>query len=130
MSRLVLRHASLFLVAGLAQVAVDWAVFAALHAAFGWTIAANVAGRVAGALVGFALNGGVTFADADGTRLGGRRFSRFAVLWLAMTATSSLALVAARSAFGDDALYLAKLVIEGVLAAISFVVSRHWVFTR
>lgn len=52
---------------------------------------ANIAGRLAGAALGFWLNGRYTFGSA-GNRLGGRPLARFALVWLTLTLIGSLLL--------------------------------------
>lgn len=114
-----------YLLAGAAQFALDWCVFAALHALTGAIAAPNVAGRVAGALLGFALNSRWTFGGAP--LLHGPRFRRFIVFWLAQTAASTLLLGAAAAALPAGAVYLAKPAIEVLMAVLGFAAWRAWI---
>jgi putative flippase GtrA len=117
-----------FLAVGLAALLLDWAVFSALHAVSTATIAPNVAGRIAGAELSFWLNGRFTFADAGEARLGTRRFARYVVLWLGLTALSTLGMKAVDALLGGPAVYWCKLPIEALMALLSFFISRHWVY--
>ncbi len=84
--------------------------------------------RSSAAAVGFWLNGRYTFADGDGSRLGWRRFARFWVLWLAMTALSTLLLASVEARLGLHWALLAKPVVEGGLAVANFFLMRRLVF--
>ena len=86
----LLRQGSTYLVIGLVQLLVDWLVFV-VATALGMPVApANIAGRLAGMLLGFWLNGRYTFAEAGAGKLGWKRFARFFGLWLLLTAASTL----------------------------------------
>jgi putative flippase GtrA len=126
--RALSRQLMLFVLVGLLLVLVDWAVFSALYYAGVPLTPANVAGRIVGACLGFYLNGRITFADAGNARLGERRFLRFVLAWLVWTALGTLLMHYARTNFGDDALYVVKPVIEALLAALSFLSSRFFVY--
>lgn len=124
----IARQGLSFLVVGCGLIAVDWAVFVGLSG-FGMPAAwANVAGRVAGALVGFAANGGVTFKQGGAPRYGMHRFARFVVLWLALTLLSTILVTALAERMSLHAAWLAKPLVEAVLAVVSFFASRHWVY--
>ena len=125
------RQLLLFLIAGLAQLLLDWAVFVLVTALGGPVIAANLAGRVSGACLGFWLNGRYTFADAEGrARLRREHLARFVPAWIALTALSTLLLALLAELMHLHALWLAKPVVEAFVAAISFIVWRQWVFRR
>jgi putative flippase GtrA len=124
------RQAFVYLLAGLAQLALDSAVFVASTALGVPVPAGNVAGRVAGACLGFWLHGRFTFADDGRPRLRGRHLFRFVVAWLALTALSTVAVAQVAAAAGLQWSWVAKPVVELVLAVIGFVVFRNWVFTR
>lgn len=123
----LLRQGSQFVVIGLLQLLIDWSVFVAATAAGMPTIPANVLGRVCGALLGFWLNGRITFAS-DGARLGWQRFGRFMAMWIVLTLLSTWLVALCADALGLRLAWLAKPVVEGVLAVVSFFVGRHVVY--
>lgn len=128
MLRKLSRQLALFVLIGLFLVVVDWAVFSALFY-FGLPlIVANVIGRVVGAVLGFYLNGRITFADGDVARLQRRHLLRFVMAWILWTALGTLLMQYSRQWFGAQAPYLAKPLIEAFLAALSFVSSRFYVY--
>jgi len=123
----LLRQGSHYIAIGLLQYIVDWGVMVTLSH-FGLPVEiANVAGRISGATLGFWLNGRITFANEAGT-LGRGQLQRFVLLWLVMTALSTWAVGAVENSAGLQWAWLAKPAVELVLAAISFTVSRHWVY--
>ncbi|MBN5125073.1 GtrA family protein [Stenotrophomonas maltophilia] len=126
----LVRQGSAYLVIGLVQLLVDWLVFVAATA-LGMPVApANIAGRLGGMLLGFWLNGRYTFADAEaGTRkLGWKRFARFFGLWLLLTAASTLLVSLVDQALGLQYTWLAKPLVEGGLACVSFLLMRYVVY--
>jgi putative flippase GtrA len=125
------RQLLLFLLAGLAQLLLDWAVFVALTGLGLPVVAANLAGRVSGACLGFWLNGRYTFADDEGrARLQREHLGRFVLAWLVLTALSTLLLELLSRHLELHALWLAKPIVEAGVAAISFVVARQWIFRQ
>lgn len=118
---------SFVLIGGL-QVLLDWLVFFVLTALAVPVPAGNLAGRMAGASLGFWLNGRVTFRRADGSSLNRRALARFIVLWLLMTTISTGLLTAAAQQASLSLLWLLKPVIELLLALLSFFINRHWVY--
>ncbi|MFO7340639.1 MAG: GtrA family protein [Lysobacteraceae bacterium] len=124
----LLRQGSQFVAIGLLQLAIDWAVFVATTAAGLPATPANLLGRVSGAMFGFWLNGRYTFAGEDGSRLGWERFVRFWLLWGAMTALSTVLLVAVEDGLGLRGAWLAKPVVEAGLAAANFFLMRRLVY--
>jgi len=127
-SRALTRQLSLFLLAGAAQVLLDWAVFVSLSAAGVPLAPSNLAGRVVGAGLGFWLNGRFTFAGDGRSRLSGLQLRRFVVAWLLLTLLSTLLLSAVHSRFDLHAAWIAKPAVEAVIALLGFVVWRQWVF--
>ena len=127
MARLT-RQGSRYIAAGIAQLVVDWALFVAATSLGAPVPHANIGGRLAGMLLGFWLNGRYTFAEAGQQRLGWRRFVRFLLLWVTLTAASTLLLSQATDLLGLRWAWLAKPVVEGGLAVVSFVVMRLFVF--
>lgn len=107
---------------------VDWAIFVSCSALGAATIPANLAGRVVGALLGFWLNGTQTFRDSNGARLGWERFGRYAATWAVLSALSSLAMFMIDRAGGLGLAWLAKPVVDGILALLAFLLSRTWIY--
>lgn len=122
------RQGPLFLIAGGLQFVLDWAVFVALSASGLAPAPANLMGRISGALLGFWLNGRLTFAVNGEARLGRRRFARFALMWIILTAVSTLAVSLLASELGLTWSWIAKPVIEIALAVVSFLLSRYWIY--
>ncbi|HZX77472.1 GtrA family protein [Lysobacter sp.] len=125
----VLRQGGSYIVIGLLQLLVDWAVFVTLSALGLAVEPANVIGRVSGAVLGFWLNGRFTFAGDD-TTVGRRQFGRFLLMWLATTAVSTWSLAHIDDAIGLQWAWLAKPAIDLALSAAGFLLSRHWVYRR
>ena len=106
----------------------DTAIYVALTAA-GFPVAtSNVAGRIAGACLGYWLNGRYTFAQAGQPRLQRRHLLRFLLAWCALTAMSTYLVTAVVGAMGLEASWFAKPAVEALMAAIGFVVWRQWVY--
>lgn len=119
-----------FVVVGVLQVLVDTTVFIAL----GWwgvpVATANVVARICGALLGFWLNGRVTFARADGHGLNRAALARFVLSWCALTVLGTLLLVQVDARAGLSAAWLAKPFVEAFLALLGFVSLKYFVFAR
>ncbi|OOG66467.1 hypothetical protein B0E46_02215 [Rhodanobacter sp. B04] len=124
----ILRQGTSFLFIGGCLVLVDWGVFVLLSASGVDTPIANVAGRVVGALLGFVANGHITFGSAGSARLGMHRFGRFVLLWLVMTLLSTFLVSEVATHLSLRLAWLGKPMVEAVLAAASFFISRHWVY--
>lgn len=112
---------------GFLQWVVDWTVTVALSRAGTPLEAANVVGRICGAMMGFWLNGRVTFARQD-VALGRRQLLRFLLTWLSLTLLSTAIIGVIGRQLGLQAAWLAKPVLEATLAVVSFFVSRHWIY--
>jgi len=122
------RQVPLYIVVGLAQLGLDAGLFIALTAFGAPVVAANVASRASAALLGFALNGRFTFQSPERPWRVGRSLPRFAAIWCALTTIGTMA-VNAVDAHGSLALaWAAKPMIDAVLAAAGFVVSRRWIY--
>lgn len=124
----ITRQGLSFLAIGCGLIVVDWAVFVLLSA---WGILpawANIAGRVAGALMGFAANGGITFRQDDSPKYGAHRFARYVVVWTVLTLLSTVLVTALADHLTLRVAWLAKPVVEAGLAVVSFFISRHWVY--
>ncbi|RDS80990.1 GtrA family protein [Dyella psychrodurans] len=120
----LLRQGASFLLIGILLVLIDWMVFVLLTALGLYTPVANIVARVVGALVGFLANGLWTFS----IRVSRHHLFRYVVLWLVMTALSTGLIGELTSHLSLHAAWLGKPLVETVLAAISFAVSRHWVY--
>lgn len=124
----LIRQGSSYVIIGLIQLAVDSALFVAATA-LGMPVApANLLGRLCGMLLGFWLNGRHTFAHGGQHRLGWKRFGRFLALWGVMTVLSTVLVSAAADRLGLTHAWLAKPLVEGGLAALSFLLMRQLVF--
>jgi len=124
----IARQGASFLIVGCCLIVLDWVVFVVLTALGVVPVSANIAGRVAGALVGFWANGRITFSVPGSPRLGRRRFVRYLVLWLSLTLLSTVLVTLLASRLSLEVAWLAKPVVEAGLAALSFLVSRQWVY--
>ncbi|QOW21737.1 GtrA family protein [Novilysobacter avium] len=123
------RQGQHYLVIGLGQWLLDWAVMVALSH-YGLSVElANIAGRISGALIGFWLNGRITFAGDD-TVIGSRQLLRFVLMWALTTAISTWAMGAINHLGGLKWAWLAKPAVEIALGGVGFVLSRHWVYRR
>ncbi|KAF1014915.1 MAG: hypothetical protein GAK31_02402 [Stenotrophomonas maltophilia] len=127
-AKTLLRQGSSYLAIGLLQLLLDWLVFVAATALGLAVVPSNVCGRVAGMLLGFWLNGRYTFAQDGRQQLGWRRFARFFALWLLLTLASTLLVASADHALGLQYAWLAKPLVEGALAGVSFVLMRYVVY--
>jgi putative flippase GtrA len=117
-----------FIAAGALQLLLDWAVFVALTSIGASPIIGNLVGRVCGALLGFWLNGRVTFADQGQAKLGWRRFLRFLAVWLSLTLVSTLLVAGTAAQLGLQQAWLAKPIVEGGLAVVAFFLWKHLVY--
>ena len=123
----LLRQGRWFVLVGAAQWVVDWSAMVLLsHAGVG-VVRANLAGRVCGALLGFWLNGSITFARDDASPRW-RQGLRYVVLWCVCAALSTTGVATIASMFGLGWAWLAKPLMDGLIAIGSFLVSRHWVY--
>lgn len=124
----MIREGRDFAFVGVAQWFVDAAVMiAASH--FDVSIGiANLAGRIAGASLGFWVNGAVTFAGTGGERDDRWNIVRYAIVWIAACWLSTLGVMLLDRALGRHAAWFGKPIIDGLLGLASFVASRHWVY--
>ncbi|HET6435948.1 MAG TPA: GtrA family protein [Xanthomonadaceae bacterium] len=122
------RHARHYLLIGLLQWLVDWGVMVLLSQ---WMAVepANIAGRVCGALLGYWLNGKLTFAGED-TAIGRTQLTRFVLMWLGTTAISTWSMGAIDDHLGLAWARWAKPAVEFGLGVVGFVLSRHWVYKQ
>jgi putative flippase GtrA len=115
-----------FSVVGGLQLLLDWGVMMALSASGVPLPVANVAGRVAGASLGFWSNRRYTFHGHAQPPL--PQLLRFALLWSVLTTASTLGVAFAAAHGGLARAWLFKPMIEAVLAVISFFSCRLWVY--
>lgn len=124
----LIRQGLWFLVIGAFLVLADSLCFVALTALGVGVSVANVCARAFGAALGFVLNGKLTFADADGARLGGRRLVRYGIAWALFTVISTGLVASVASYLSLRSAWLAKPLVEGGLAALSFLVAKYWTY--
>ncbi|WP_223483276.1 GtrA family protein [Stenotrophomonas sp. OVS01A] len=128
----VVRQLVLYGVVGGAQLLLDYAVFVGLTAAGLAVISANLIGRVSGACVGYFLNRHITFAGIGQDRRQAShergRMIRFAIAWVGLTFLGTAALELLAANVDLKATWVAKPVIDGLLAVFGFVLSRHWIY--
>ena len=105
------------------DLAVFWLILQVAPPAY---LAANAAGKVAGAALGFVLHKRFTFGWQQKDR-GSRQLVAYLCLFAANLALSSamLALLVAGLAVHK---LVAKVLVDAVVIAIAFVVSRHWIY--
>ena len=118
-----------YLAIGLLQWLIDWGVVVGLTH-LGLPVApSNVIGRISGALIGFWLNGKLTFAN-DRNTVGATQFQRFMLMWVSTTLFSTWALTQIDDVLGLRWVWVAKPAIELALGAVGFVLSRYWIYKR
>lgn len=126
-----MRQPAYFLVVGGIQYLLDASLYALLISGGITTVPANITSRASAAAVGFLLNRYWTFGQRKDTL---KRFSgslgRFITFWAVMTLISTAAVYTLGVLWSSDntSRIIAKLVVEAVLAVISFLISRFWVF--
>lgn len=123
------RQGKHYLVIGGIQWLVDWGVMVGLSHLGMAVEPANIVGRISGALLGYWLNGKLTFAGDD-TAVGRTQLRRFVMMWLCTTAISTWSMGAIDDYLGLTWAWLAKPGVELVLGVIGFLLSRHWVYKR
>ncbi len=114
------------LIGGL-QWLVDWGVMVLISHLGAMVEIANICGRISGAMLGFWLNGKITFSSEE-TAVGRRQLQRFVLMWVCNTAISTFAVGHIDEVFGLQWAWLAKPCIELLLGVVGFLLSRHWVY--
>ena len=123
------KQSILYVVVGVAQFLLDWAVMVYLST-HGMNVEwANIAGRVAGACLGFTLNGLWTF-KSEHTKIGRKQLGKFVVMWLVCTALSTLGVYYIDHFYGLKQAQLFKPAVEGLVGIVGFLLSRHWVYHK
>lgn len=123
------RHALSYAAIGALQWLVEYGLMLALSE---WVMAvepANVIGRIAGAILGFWLNGKWTFAGED-THVGRHAALRFAGMWLGLTVVNTGIVGALDHHFGLRSAQLLKPLADALSGGIGFWLSRHWVYRK
>jgi putative flippase GtrA len=129
----MLRQPLMFLLVGGLQYLLDAALFALLLSTGLAIPAANVIARASAATVGFLANRYLTFGKrADNTADFTSSLLRFIALWLVLTALSTGLMLLVSHFWGADirTQVASKLMVEAVLAVLSFLFSKYWVFRQ
>ena len=103
----------------------DWAVFATLFAAFGWTIQAQAISRIVGGVVSFGTNKYWSFQSYEHKQALHEAW-RFAALFVASYGLS-LSLFSVLTHVGTGP-YWAKLITDTCCFVFNFLVMRFWVY--
>ncbi|GAB3023158.1 MULTISPECIES: GtrA family protein [Oleiagrimonas] len=122
----LLRQGAGFGAVGGLQLLLDWGVMIALSAAGLPLPAANVAGRAAGACLGFWANRHITFQGHEHAPM--PQLVRFLVLWSVLTVVSTLSLILVAQHGSLAGAWALKPLIEASLAVVSFFSCRQWVY--
>ena len=123
------RHAASYAVIGIVQWLVEYGLMLALSE---WVMPvepANVIGRLAGACLGFWLNGKWTFAGDD-THVGRHAAVRFIAMWVVLTVLNTWIVAFIDDQFGLRIAQLLKPGADLVSGGIGFLLSRHWVYKK
>jgi putative flippase GtrA len=112
---------------GLAQLGLEWLSFVALTLLAVPVSPANVLARVAGASLGYWMNGRFTFSS-DGATLGRRALFRFCVSWGVMTILGTVAVTWLEHAGGLRAAWMGKPLVDIALAGGGFLASKFWIY--
>lgn len=125
---LIFRQAVKFGFVGVGQIAIDWLALVLLSELGAPATVANVIGRILGASAGFWFNGAWTFSEREDGSLGSRNLTRFVLLWLATTVLSTVCIANINHSQGLHAAWIAKPMIDAVLAGASFLASKYWIY--
>lgn len=118
------RQVAWYVVVGAVQLIVEWLCFVALTA-WGEPVApANVVARVIAAVLGFTMNGTVTFKS----KLRSALLLRFVAAWIPLTGTNTLLVTVLERLNGLHVAWLLKPLVDGLTAVVSFLIARHWIF--
>ena len=127
----MMRQPLFFLLIGGMQYLLDATLFGfLLSAGLGITIS-NVLSRGLAAAIGFLANRYLTFGKQSDTFVSfSGSLVRFVILWITMTAISTALMLAISRAWDADLTtqVISKLLVEAVLAVVSFLFSKYWVF--
>lgn len=119
-----------YVIVGGIQLVLDWGVFVLLSWLGMQVPMANLAGRAAGAVLGFWLNGAFTFRGADGAPapMGWRNAVKFIIGWIVTTLLSTACVHYADQVGGLRWAWASKPVVDAALAALGFALSKYWIF--
>ena len=123
------RHLGGYAVIGIAQWLLEFVLMLALSE---WVMPvepANVIGRIAGAMLGFWLNGKWTFAGED-THVGRHAALRFGAMWLVLTVVNTWLVASIDHRAGLRMAQLLKPGADLLTGGIGFLLSRHWVYRK
>ena len=121
----LLRQGPRYVTIGLAQVALNWLVFVCITALGMPVKPANVLGRIAGAQLGFWLNGRYTFGKL---KLDWWHAARFVVVWILLTVLSTILIAIVAAHMGLHSAWLAKPLVEAGVACVAFFLWKHVVY--
>ena len=109
---------------GVLQLIVEWFFFVAFTT-FGTPFAlANVVARTLSALLGFSVNGTITFKS----KLKAVLLVRFMIAWIPLTLVDTLAVSVLGTFGGLGVAWLVKPLVDSFISVLSFLVARHCVF--
>ena len=123
------RHVGGYAIVGLLQWLLEYALMVALSAWWMPVEPANVLGRIAGAVLGYWLNGRFTFAG-PGRALSRTALVRFVLMWIALTILNTAILDAIDDRYGLRDTWAAKPLVDLATGLIGFVLSRHWIYRQ
>lgn len=123
------RHVASYTVIGIVQWLVEYGLMLVLSQWVMPVAPANVFGRLAGACLGFWLNGKWTFAGDD-THVGRHAALRFIAMWIALTVLNTWIVAGIDDQFGLRSAQLLKPGADLVSGGIGFLLSRHWVYKK
>lgn len=119
----------MFIIVGIIQLTLDSLVFILFTWLGGPLVLANVIGRLAGAGSGYLLNGAITFLEPGSeSKLSVGSGSKFVFFWMVSTLISTTALYRLHDMVSIHVVWLIKPVVEGLLAILSFLVAKHWIY--
>ncbi len=125
------RHLRSYAVVGLLQWLLEYTVMLALSQWLLPAAPANLLGRIAGACLGFWLNGRFTFADAEnGSKVSPVALRRFLLAWLGLTLLNTAGVALLEQAGGLRVAQLGKPAADVVCAVAGFLLARHWIYLR
>ncbi len=113
---------------GLLQIGLDSLIFIVLTKFGMITGAANIIGRVSGAIMGFWLNGKWTFSNGEMRPLGARHLGKFLISWTLTTFASTMIVMSATHLEGLHVAWIIKPVADLALAAFGFAISKYWIY--
>ena len=120
-------HAIRYAFVGMIVLGTDFAVYSALLALMpGQFLFANVAGKIAGAALGFVLHRHVTFRWAQRDGAGQQFASYLAVLGFNLLLSSVLLWLAIERLGANE--YFAKIAVDIVVIGSAFLLSRLWIY--